>query len=120
MLQPTPLPDDQFRRIIGPLNASSTGRQEGREFPRFAVRAAAKCQGLDDTGLPIGVPFKANVMNISQGGALLDTGSMCDAPLIHVQIMEDHQMLAETIIAVVRVGAGTVAGYFVKKPAVSP
>ena len=59
-------------------------------------------------------------MNISQGGALLDTGSMCDAPLIHVLIMEDHQILAETIIAVVRVGAGTVAGYFVKKPVVAP
>ena len=121
--QPKPLPDDQFRKIIGPLNAKSArfvSQNEQRRNARFAVYATVKCQGLDDEGLPVGVPFKAKVMNISQGGALLDTSSMSDAPLFHLLIMRGHNILAESVLAVVRRGAGTIAGYFVQKPVIAP
>lgn len=115
---PAPLGDEQLRAIIGPLNADSPlATTEQRVHPRFAIHAKAMYQEFDVGMSPISGPAKGIVLNISQGGMLLDTGSVCDAPILRVQVIEDAETLADVWLRILRRGAGIVAGRFVMPPA---
>lgn len=116
MFETTILVDEQFLEIVGPLNARVVSTPSDlRKFPRFAVQLDVKCQGLDEQWLPVGVPFKGAAMNISRGGIMFSTDAITDAPLVRLELLRGYDVLAECTMKVVRRGAGTLAGPFVKR-----
>lgn len=110
------LNDEVLIKLVGPLNAKTVSEpSDKRKSPRFAVEFDLKCQGLNEKWQPVGVPFKGKTMNLSRGGVLFETKELVDAPLVDMQILHGHDVLAEATINVVRHGQGIIAGQFVSR-----
>lgn len=116
MFEPHLLDDEQYLKIVGPLNAKSAPKSSDlRRFPRFAVAFVVKGQGLDEAWLPVGIPFKGATMNISRGGILFNTDALVAAPFMALEILDGHDILAERTIRVFPRGKGMIGGQFVKR-----
>ena len=116
MFEPHLLDDEQYLKIVGPLNAKAVSApSDKRQFPRFAVAFVVKGQGLDETWLPVGVPVKGATMNISRGGLLFNTDALVGAPFMALELLDGHDILAERTIRVFPRGKGMIAGQFVKR-----
>ena len=116
MFESVMLEDEEYVKLVGPLNAKAVSEpSDKRRFPRFAVEFDVKCQGLNEAWEPVGVPFKGKTMNLSRGGILFETQEQVEAPLVAIQILSGHDVVAEATISVVRHGHGIIAGQFVSK-----
>ena len=117
MFEPHLLDDEQYLKIVGPLNATSAPKPSAlRRFPRFAVAFVVKGQGLDEAWLPVGVSFKGATMNISRGGILFNTDVLVGAPFMALELLDSHEVLAPRTIRVFPRGKGMIGGQFAGEP----